>query len=270
MIRTMFRFGLAAAAAVLPLLAGARMRGEVTDLKSGEVVEQTTLLDAGRLRMDMRGGSNNVSMILVAEGDNPKLLMVDHQRNEYFEMDKNSMQQMQKSVQGAMSAMQEQLKSMPPEQRAMVEKMMAGRMPQPTRSAPAPKTVYNPKGSATMNGFPCARYEGLRDGQKVSEVCAADPDRLGLHAADFQAFEKLRDLFADLRRSLENSPFGAPMQSNLMEQGLQGFPVHMSTFRGGELVSKFDLKEVKQATASAADFSPGGARKKEFNPGAPR
>ena len=85
------------------------------------------------------------------------------------------------------------MKNMPPEQRAMMEKMMKGKMPQ--AAAAAPKTVYTAKGSGSVNGFSCTKYEGDQSGVKEAEVCAAVPAQIKLTPADLQIFEKDERVF---------------------------------------------------------------------------
>ena len=74
------------------------------------------------------------------------------------------MKQLAQQMSGMMAQMQAAMKNMTPEQRAMMEKMMKGKMPQ--AAAAAPKTVYTAKGSGSVNGFSCTKYEGDLSGEK--------------------------------------------------------------------------------------------------------
>jgi len=252
-------------ALVTPLPAGVRMKGETTEVKTGEKSEQTILLDAGRIRVDMKGARTNTSMMILGEGDNWRMIVLDANKNEYMEMDPAAMQGMQSGIQQAMAGLQEKMKDMTPEQRAMMEKMMSGRMPSMAGAgAEQPRTVYAAKGSATVNGFRCTRYEGTRGDEKVAEVCAADPGQLGVSAADFQGFEKIREWGENLRRSMASSPLGGMIRGEMMEAGFQGFPVEQKSFRSGELVRTTEVKSIERVSFSAADFSTGSARKMEM------
>ena len=116
------------------------------------------------------------------------------------------------------------MKNMPPEQRAMMEKMMKGKMPQ--AAAATPKTVYTAKGSGSVNGFTCTKYEGDFGGQKESELCAALPAQLKLTPADLQIFEKMRQFSGDLVSALANSPMRASVPKGYgFESGYEGFPI---------------------------------------------
>ena len=93
---------------------------------------------------------------------------------------KKTMKQMAQQMSGMMAQMQAAMKNMPPEQRAMMEKMMKGKMPQ--AAAPAPKTVYTAKGGGSVKGFSCTKYEGdLSAGEGVDRMCRASRAKSSSH-----------------------------------------------------------------------------------------
>ena len=198
-----------AAMTVVPLSAGVRLKGEATDVKSGDVTHQDVLLDADRMRVNVKSKSADVSMIFLAGGSESKMIILDNTKNEFRVLDQKTMQEIQQKMQGAMSMMQERMKSMTPEQRAMMEKMMGGRMAQMAGQAAQATTVYTAKGGSTVNGFKCTQYEGTSNDQKVAELCAAEPTQLGISAGDMQVFEKMRQFFAEFSKSLSSLPFAA-------------------------------------------------------------
>jgi hypothetical protein len=159
--------------------------------------------------------------------------------------------------------MEAQMKNMPPEQRAMMEKMMKGKMPQ--AAAAAPKTVYTAKGGGSVNGFSCTKYEGDLNGQKESEVCAALPAQLKLTAADLDVFEKMRQFSSTLVSALANSPIrvAAPKGYGL-ESGYEGFPVQKTEFDNGQATKRSELKSITRTNFADADFSLGNAKKIEL------
>ena len=171
-----------------PLFAGVRIQSEDTDLATKKVSTDVILLDANRLRVNSDDGR---SVMFLTDGGRNRMVMLDTAKNEYQEIDEATMKQMGQQMSGMMAQMQAQMKNMPPEQRAMMEKMMKGKMPQAAAAA-APKTVYTAKGSGSVNGFSCTRYEGDLSGVKESEVCAALPAQIKLTArrsADFRKDE---------------------------------------------------------------------------------
>lgn len=256
--------GLAVIVAAAPLWAGVRIKVDLTDLKTGKVTQQDILLDAERLRVDMGGEGGGNSVFFLTDGGRNRIVILDKSRNEYREMDQQTMAQMGQMMQGAMAQMQSQLANLPPEQRARVEQMMRGRMGQAGAAAQGPRTTFTAKGSSTANGFACTKYEGMSGAEKVSEVCAAKPADLHFSAADFQVFEKMREFTASLTA---NSPLANMRMADFAQQGFEGFPVQQTIFTGGQASMKTDVKSVDRANLSDADFSLGSARKAELMPG---
>jgi len=244
----------------IPLFAGVRIQTESTEIAANKVSQQETLIDATRLRVNLNEDS---SVLFLTDGGRNRMVMLDKRRNEYREIDQQTMDQVGKQMQSAMAQMEEQMKNMPPQQREMMEKMMKGRMPQ--MGAAAVKTVYSQKGKSTVNGFACTQYEGTRNGEKAADVCAASPSVLKFSAADTQVFEKMREFMSGMMSALANSPFAGNMNMNgLGEAGFEGYPVQRITFSDGKPSQKQELKSAASATFTDADFSLGSAKKVEM------
>lgn len=229
---------------------------ELTDLKTNKIIKQELLIDNTRLRMNIDAGS---SVLFLTDGGRNRLVMLDKTKNEYTEMDQQTMNQLGAQMQGAMAQMEAAMKNMPPEQRAMMEKMMKGKMPVPQAAASAP-TTYTANGSATVNGFPCTKYDGERAGSRVAEVCAAPLAAVRLSASDFQLFDKMREFMSGFQSALKSLPF-ASNAPGFTERGFEGFPVQRIEFSNGQAVQRVDLKSADQTTFGDADFSLGNAKK---------
>jgi hypothetical protein len=264
-MRTMTRYALVAAIALstAPLFAGVRIQTDKTDLATNKATSDQILLDADRMRIDSGDGR---SVLFLTDGGRSRMVMLDKTKNTYQEIDEQMMKQMGEQMSGMsaqMAQMEAQMKSMPPEQRAMMEKMMKGKMPQP--AAAVPKTVYTAKGSGSVNGFSCTKYEGALRGEKVADVCAAGPAQLKLTAADFQVLDKMKQFSASLTSALANSPMRASVPtSSGFESGYEGFPIQKVTFEGGKATEREELKSITRASFSDADFSLGSAKKVEM------
>jgi hypothetical protein len=247
----------AIALAALPLTAGVRIQMENTDLTTNKVSMQEMLIDATRFRTNVDA---NTSTMFLTDGGRNRLVILDKQKNEYRELDQQTMDQMGKQMQGAMAQMEEAMKNMPPQQREMMEKMMKGKMPQ--ASAPVAQTVYTAKGRSTVNGFACTQYDGTRSGEKVADVCAAQPSVLKFAAGETQLFEKLREFSAGFMKTMANMPMLSNIaNSAAAEYGFEGFPVQRTTFRNGQAATKQELKSATTASFGDADFSLGNAKK---------
>jgi len=251
--------------------AGLRAQMESTRVETGETTHEEILLDADRLRINSTSKDTNTSFIFLSDGGHDRMLMLDKKRNEYRETDQQTMNQVSDQLKGAMAQMQEQMKNMPPEQREMMEKMMKCKMGQmPGRGAAPVRTVYTAKGSSSVNGFSCTRYEGVRGGEKVAEVCAAKPSDLKFSPSDFQVFEKMKEFAASVQSAFANATGGGNFRS-VGELGYEGFPVEHTTFSQGKIEMKSELKSISRTSFNDADFSVGGAKKVEIGlPGAGR
>lgn len=255
-----FAFVVTAAFAAAPLFAAVRIQTENTDLATKKVTSDVILLDANRLRVDSDDGK---SVMFLTDGGRNRMVLLDKAKNQYQEIDEETMKQMGAQMSAAMAQMQAAMKNMPPEQRAMMEKMMKGKMPQ--AAAPAPKTVYTSKGSGSVNGFSCTRYEGDLSGVKESEVCAALPAQIKLTPADLQIFEKMKQFSSTLLSSLANSPVHINIPSGYgFEQGYEGFPIQKTDFENGQATRRSELKSITRTSFTDADFSLGNAKKVEM------
>ncbi len=255
-----------AAALAAPLWAGVRIQVESTNVGTNEVTHQEVLLDAERLRVNITGKDTNMSVMFLTDGGRNRMVMLDKGRNEYRELDQQTMNQVSQQVQGAMAQMQEQMKNMPPEQREMMEKMMKGKMGQMAgRGAAQVRTVYTAKGGGSVNGFACTKYEGMRSAEKVTELCAAKPAEIKFSPSDFQVFEKMKEFMAGFQNAL--SPFaggGGGVFRDMAEPGFEGFPVQQTIFRNGQPELKTETKSIARANLGEADFSLGSAKKVEM------
>jgi len=250
----------AAALAASSLFAGVRIQSEDTNLATKKVSTDVILLDANRLRVDSDDGK---SVMFLTDGGRNRMVMLDKAKNQFQEIDEETMKQMGQQMSAAMAQMQAAMKNMPPDQRAMMEKMMKGKMPQ--AAAAAPKTVYTAKGSGSVNGFSCTKYEGDLSGVKESEVCAALPAQIKLTPADLQIFEKMKQFSSSLLSALANSPVHISVPSGYgFEEGYEGFPIQKIDFENGQATKRSELKSITRTNFTDADFSLGNAKKVEL------
>jgi Domain of unknown function (DUF4412) len=257
-----------AAFAASSLFAGVRIQMEHTDLATNKTTTQTMLLDSTRLRVD---SDDKTTMMFLTDGGRNRMVLLDRAKNEYREIDEQTMKQLGAQINAAMAQMQEQMKNLPPEQRKMVEQMMKGKMPQAAANA-APKTVYTAKGGGSVSGFSCTKYEGMEGNQKVADVCAASASQIRLAPGDFQVFQKMKDFVASLTSAMSSLPFYSNLAAGrYFENGIEGFPIQRISYENGKADDRSELKSVTPASFSDADFSLGNAKKIEVDlPAGPR
>jgi hypothetical protein len=114
----------------------------------------------------MRAESDTQTVVF--DGAKQVLWLINDGRKSYSEMTKADVDRMGVQLNDAMAKMQEQLKGLPPEQRAQIEAMMKGRgMPGMAGGAQA-KTEYRKTGADKVGTW--VRQYGTRGGQKVTEL----------------------------------------------------------------------------------------------------
>ena len=252
-------FAAAAVFATGSLCAGVKIVSENTDLATKKVTTDTIMLDANRMRLET---DNGTVVMFLTDGGRNRMVMLNKEKKTYQEIDEQTMKQMAEQMSGMTAQMEAAMKNMPPEQRAMMEKMMKGKMPQ-AGAAPV-KTVYTAKGSGSVNGFGCTKYEGMRGAEKIADLCAGVPAQLKLSASDMQIFEKMREFSSSLTNSLANSPLKMSVPAGSFEAGYEGFPIQKTEYSNGQPTKRGELKSITRANFSDADFSLGDAKKVEM------
>jgi len=180
------------------------------------------------------------------------MLIINHSEKSFYRMDENSMAQVSSQMSEAMKQMQEQMAQLPPEQRAMMEKMMKGRMPagmSPQTSSPLPELRMEATGKNQVSEYSCEMWEVFRGEEKIRELCAVSIDDLGGIAEAMEAFKAMAGFSRKMMESVQQMPFAniAENPYQFMDQ-LDGFPVLTREFKDGRAISETLLKSVTQET----------------------
>ncbi len=238
------------------------------------IVEKTTAgtttqtgqvqIEGGRMRVDSVGAAGEKQSIIF-DGAKQVLWIVNHDKKTYREMTKADVDQAGGQMAGAMAQMQEQLKNMPPEQRAMMEKMMQGRGGMPGMGAPPPqKTVYRPAGSDKVGQWTCSKYDGYQGDKKTSEICTVGPETLGLGVSDFDVTRQLGEFLGKLMPQNAGRVFSI---GKVEDQGFSGVPVRRAFWTGQEQ-TVVELTDVSRQSFPASTFEvPAGFQKEPFGMG---
>jgi hypothetical protein len=189
---------------------------------------------------------NEISMIRI---DKELFITVNTKDKTYTEMTFAEMEGMMKQAGRAlndkMAAMQEKLKSMPEEQRKMVEKMMGGAM---AKGGDQPVEVRKGTEKETISGFSCTKNIIVSNGKELCTIWTttdvAGLDRMAGELKDF-----LRRIAATI-----------PMNGKLLAEGykgIEGFPVQTEMAMFTRTVTK-----VEKRSTPAAEFEvPAGYKK---------
>jgi hypothetical protein len=179
----------------------------------------------------------------------------------YMELNKAFMTQMQQQL----AQVQEQLKNLPPDQRALIEQAMRGRggMPGARGAAPA-RFEYKQTGSDKVGQWTCTKYEGYQGTQKVAEICTADAKTLGVTPADFEVAKHLAEFLQGFLPQAANQILVNGAQA---EQGFSGIPVRRTTFVNGRADTVSEIKEVRHEAIPASAFAVPAGFTQENPPG---
>lgn len=236
---------------------------EIKDLTSSEPPQTATASVAGRnLRMAIagpRGEANDV----IFRGERREMVMVDHGSKTYVVMDEAAIKGLATQVSSAMSQMEEMLKNVPPEQRAMVEQMMTSRGMGASAAAakPSPTELRRTGERATHSGFPCVKYEVLRDGRVIREFWVTEWSNIEGGADARAAFEQMAGLMQEMVSAFSQSSFGSmisidePMFEYMTQ--ISGYPVVTREFSAaGAVENETTLTSATRKAIEAATFEP--------------
>jgi hypothetical protein len=198
------------------------------------------------------------SMIL----KNARIYIIDDRRKTYSEMDKAAMQRTMDQAGAQMAQMQEQLKDLPPAQRAQMEKMMGGNMP-----GAGEKAVYESKDtgkSDTVEGRRCRVWNMLKNGKVNEELCVVSFSSLPGKEDMQKSFKELSAAFEGLSKSVAGAG-----DSGKARNAINGYPIRMRSFddagkpHGTEQV----LKSWVEESMPASTFDVPAGYRKEAMPG---
>lgn len=215
--------------------------------------EQPTRIQVEDDSMSVQSDSR---MAMVYRGKADTMFILDHEEQRFTRIDRETVKQLMADVAPALREMQEQLAAMPPEQRAMVEKMMKGRMPNMAATGEPPKREARATGkSGEQAGVDCEWHDVTLDGVLVERTCVADTD--DIPGAD-EAFASMRsmaefmtEVFAPLR---EQMPFAMPESPVEMMEQLDGIPVITQQIEGGQIASTTALVDAQEVDIPDSAF----------------
>ncbi len=248
----------------LPAVAGGVLALEVKEYYDDPPVVSTIEIstEGSDSRMEVATQDGTESGGMIYRGDTGEMIALDHGEKSYYVFDEASMQQMGERLSDAMKQMEEALASMPPEQRAMAEKMMKQHMPQAMQQPErTPATLHETGREDTISGYDCDYYEVRRDDRKIREMCVTPWDEIPggrdiaggmLDMADF--FERLA---ATLSKETGIVGMGDQQEIFAHLKELDGYPVLTREFdEAGAVTSESVLTSATTANVDPETFAP--------------
>jgi hypothetical protein len=182
--------------------------------------------------------------------DHPKRTahIVDAQKGTSLEMDEAQAKRMGAQLSEAQRMMEQKMKELPPDKRAIVEQMMKEQgsgLPPPGGRKPL---TFAKSGSDKVGNWSCDRYSASGDGRTV-EVCAAEAATLGITVEDVAVFEG----FLDLSEKMAGDAAAGSGIGIGREQGFSGLPLERTESRGGKVTDRFVIETIKEEAIAASD-----------------
>ena len=228
----------------------------------GTTTTHQSQIEATRMRSEMVFAAGRKQTI-VFDGAAQVLRMIDDDGKTYSEMSKADLDRMRGPIDGAMAQMQEQLKNMPPEQRAQMEALMKGRGAAMTGLA-GPPTEYKKVGTDRVGQWTCDKYEGTKNGEKVSKVCTVAPSALGFTAADFAVTRQLAEFFKGVMPQAADGLFTIG-STTPNPNSFSGLPVRFVSLRDGTVQTVSEMTEASRQNFTDTLFQvPAGYQKRDF------
>jgi hypothetical protein len=225
-------------------------------MAKGKEVTETVRVTEHKIGIDSGGQG------MVFRGDKKVLWIIDTAQKTYTEMDEAAAKAMGEQMNSAMAQLQEAMKGMPAEQRAQMEKMMAGKM----KGMTPPKQTVKPMGQTKpINGFECAGYT-VSGGDGETEVWAADPKVLKLGTADMTAFKDFAEFMKSSFPGMERIADLAKDFDHPREDQVPGFPVlTIRRDKSGKEEFRSELLKLTRGSVDASVFElPAGLTKTDM------
>jgi len=189
------------------------------------------------------------------------LAIVDTEKGTILEMNEERAKELGEHAKEAQRMMEAKLKEMPPDQRAMVEKMMKEQGMTPG-GGPPKRLQFAKSGAGKVGAWSCDRYSASGDGRKV-DVCTSAPDALGVPPADLAVFEG----FLDMSEKMSGAASGLGVSA---EPDVPGLPLERTETRAGSVTGRFRIETIRQEALPAPEMKVPAGLKPLSMPGSPQ
>ena len=270
--------------AVVPAAGGVVYQIETTDHVGSQKQVQTNdvSIQGTNMRMQILSRMGESEGDLVWRGDKRQMIVINHQDKSYMVIDKETiesmlasmpggaaegsdptMDMMQAQMQEAMKKMEKEMAGLDPQQRAMVEKMLKGTMESTAASKAEASAEFRSTGDkATMEGYPCVRYDVMKGDTKVRELWVTDWSRIEGGQEAWTVLQDMAGFHAEIMEMM-NKAAGPAAAFLKMDDStfadftkVDGFPVVTKDFEGEGLERESVLKSVTERDLDPDAFEP--------------
>ena len=227
------------------------------------------MVKGNNFKMDFYENGDKLDGAMIYRGDKKEMIMVNHNDKSYVVLDQATMNELAGVMAQAMNQFEEAMKDATPEEKAMMEKMMKGKLPGAGESKTV-EPVIKKAGSSKVNGYSCMIYDVYRGDEKTSQHCVASWDSIEGGSEMKTVMVEMSQFMDQLAKSFENSKgiMGQQMkfENNVFKQieKMNGFPVETLDYGdGGVVESKSQLVSTEITTLKASDLEPPAGYKKQ-------
>ena len=236
-----------------PSLAGVVIEFETSDLGAdGRKSQDTIFAQEEMLRMEPGKGGMHGDFVMIFR--DAAMFLVNPQERTFYRMDEDEVEAMASQLSDAMKQMEKQLANVPAEQRAMMEKMMKGKMP---GMGTPPEISVKEEGSEKIGEYSCTKYVVYEDGEKAMEMFAAQLSQVKEAEEAMGAFRAMARLAEKMAGALSKGPLSGMDQGpfRLLNQ-MEGFPVLTRQFANGRAIQETHLTSITSKDLEEDLFSP--------------
>jgi hypothetical protein len=194
--------------------AGVLITEKRTTSTDGPAQTHQVQIDRDWMRIEYQMGVDKQAIIF--DASKSVAWTVNYDKRTYTEITKADLERMNAQSAEAMVKAQEAMKTMSPQQRAMMEAMLKA------QQGSTQRPVYRKVGTDQVGRWTCDKYEGYLNDQKTSEVCTVAPTAVGLAEADFEVTRKVGEF---VKRLVPRSGDSLMSFGKTEEQGFSGVPV---------------------------------------------
>lgn len=219
------------------------------------------MVKGNNFKMDFYENGENLDGAMIYRGDTKEMIMVDHKDKSYVVLDQATMNELAGVMAEAMSQFEEAMKDATPEEKAMMEKMMKGRLPGAGESDTV-EPVIKKAGSGKVNNYSCTNYDVYRGDVKTSQHCVASWDSIQGGAEMKTVMVEMAQFMDQLSKSFKNNKgiLGQQMkfENNVFKQieKMNGFPVQTIDYGDGAVESESQLVSSEKTSINASDLEP--------------
>ncbi len=219
------------------------------------------MVKGNNFKMDFYENGQKLDGAMIYRGDKKEMIMVNHPDKSYVILDEATMKELVGVMSEAMAQFEEAMKDSTPEERAMMEKMMKGRMPGMADSKIV-EPVIKKAGSSKVNSYNCTLYDVYKGDIKTSQHCVAS-------WSSIEGGEEMKTVMLEMAGFMDQmaksfSKSGGFMGNQLQFENnvfvqlrkLNGFPVKSIDYDNGTVDSESKLVSTKKTTINAADLEP--------------